>query len=90
MYYFCFEVFVFEYFFVHSSNEFKFSNIFSNSHLFQDPVSGIIPRALSHMFDELRLLQVEHTVRTSFLELYNEEIFDLLSCSEEPSHKSLR
>lgn len=60
------------------------------SKLFQDPVSGIIPRALSHMFDELRLLQVEHTVRASFLELYNEEIFDLLSCSEEPSHKSLR
>ncbi|KAF0763630.1 kinesin-like protein KIF11 [Aphis craccivora] len=56
----------------------------------KDPVSGIIPRALSHMFDELRLLQVEHTVRASFLELYNEEIFDLLSCSEEPSHKSLR
>jgi len=58
--------------------------------LFQDPISGIIPRALSHMFDELRLLQVEHTVRASFLELYNEDIFDLLSCSEEPSNKSLR
>ncbi|XP_026810983.1 kinesin-like protein KIF11-B [Rhopalosiphum maidis] len=56
----------------------------------KDPISGIIPRALSHMFDELRLLQVEHTVRASFLELYNEEIFDLLSCSEEPTHKSLR
>jgi len=42
------------------------------------------------MFDELRLLQVEHTVRASFLELYNEEIFDLLSSSEELSHKSLR
>ncbi|KAL5244371.1 hypothetical protein ACI65C_011781 [Semiaphis heraclei] len=55
-----------------------------------DPISGIIPRALSHMFDELRLLQVEHTVRASFLELYNEDIFDLLSCSEEPSNKSLR
>ncbi|XP_022161919.1 kinesin-like protein KIF11 [Myzus persicae] len=55
-----------------------------------DPISGIIPRALSHMFDELRLLQVEHTVRASFLELYNEDIFDLLSCTEEPSNKSLR
>lgn len=42
------------------------------------------------MFDELRLLQVEHTVRASFLELYNEEIFDLLSSSEELSQKSLR
>ncbi|VVC37337.1 Kinesin motor domain, conserved site,P-loop containing nucleoside triphosphate hydrolase,Kinesin motor [Cinara cedri] len=56
----------------------------------EDPVSGIIPRALSHMFDELRIYAVEHTVRASFLELYNEEIFDLLSCSEDPSHKSLR
>ncbi|XP_050543316.1 kinesin-like protein KIF11 isoform X2 [Daktulosphaira vitifoliae] len=56
----------------------------------KDPVSGIIPRALSHMFDELRLLQVEHTVRASFLELYNEEIFDLLSTSEDPTNKSLR
>ncbi|XP_065226392.1 kinesin-like protein KIF11 [Planococcus citri] len=44
-----------------------------------DPLSGIIPRSLSHLFDELRLINAEYTVRVSFLELYNEEIFDLLS-----------
>ncbi|PSN39062.1 Kinesin-like protein KIF11-A [Blattella germanica] len=49
-----------------------------------DPLSGIIPRALSNLFDELRILQVEFTVRVSFLELYNEELIDLLS----PSHDS--
>lgn len=49
----------------------------------QDPLSGIIPRSLSHLFDELRLLQAEFTVRVSFLELYNEEIFDLLSPSDD-------
>ena len=49
----------------------------------QDPLSGIIPRSLSHLFDELRLLQAEFTVRVSFLELYNEEIFDLLSPTDD-------
>ncbi|KAJ4431508.1 hypothetical protein ANN_20106 [Periplaneta americana] len=44
-----------------------------------DPLSGIIPRTLSNLFDELRIQQVEHTVRVSFLELYNEELIDLLS-----------
>lgn len=41
--------------------------------------AGIIPRTLAHMFDELRMQQLEYTVRVSYLELYNEEIFDLLS-----------
>ena len=39
---------------------------------------GIIPRTLSQLFDELRIQGVEFTVRVSFLELYNEELFDLL------------
>ncbi|XP_044741151.1 kinesin-like protein Klp61F [Chrysoperla carnea] len=50
-----------------------------------DPDAGIIPRTLSQLFDELRLLQVEHTVRVSYLELYNEELFDLLSPIEDSS-----
>lgn len=50
-----------------------------------DPLSGIIPRAMSHLFDELRLLQAEYTVRVSFLELYNEELFDLLSPNDDTS-----
>ncbi|XP_037089782.1 kinesin-like protein KIF11-A [Pollicipes pollicipes] len=36
------------------------------------------PRTLSQLFDELRIQGVEFTVRVSFLELYNEELFDLL------------
>ncbi|KMQ88232.1 bipolar kinesin krp-130, partial [Lasius niger] len=49
-------------------------------------MAGIIPRALSHLFDELRLLEAqEYTVRVSFLELYNEELFDLLSPNDDAS-----
>ncbi|XP_012151720.1 kinesin-like protein Klp61F [Megachile rotundata] len=53
-------------------------------HWQKDTLAGIIPRALSHLFDELRILEVqEYSIRVSFLELYNEEIFDLLSPSDE-------
>jgi kinesin family protein 11 len=51
----------------------------------QDPLSGIIPRALSNLFDELRIQQVEYTVRVSFLEIYNEELLDLLSPTDDSS-----
>jgi hypothetical protein len=37
------------------------------------------------LFDELRIQQVEFTVRVSFLELYNEELFDLLSPTDDSS-----
>ncbi|XP_032590194.1 kinesin-like protein Klp61F isoform X2 [Drosophila grimshawi] len=43
---------------------------------------GIIPRALSHLFDELRLMELEYTMRISYLELYNEELCDLLSTDD--------
>lgn len=46
---------------------------------------GIIPRALSHLFDELRMMQVEFSVRISYLELYNEELCDLLSNDDSTS-----
>lgn len=46
-----------------------------------DPLAGMIPRALSHLFDELRISKMEYNVRVSYLELYNEELFDLLSAS---------
>ena len=46
----------------------------------QDSELGIIPRALNDIFDNLRIGDtVESFVRVSFVELYNEEIFDLLS-----------
>ena len=46
----------------------------------KDPTSGIIPRALAQILDSLKEQsdQLEYSVKISFLELYNEEIFDLL------------
>lgn len=49
----------------------------------QDPMAGIIPRALHELFERLQGPDVEFTIRVSFLELYNEELFDLLSASED-------
>ena len=51
----------------------------------QDPLAGIIPRCVNHLFDELRIQKVEFTMKVSFLELYNEEIFDLLSAHDDMS-----
>lgn len=48
-------------------------------------MAGIIPRSLSQLFDELRIANAEYTVRVSYLELYNEELFDLLSSTEDNS-----
>ena len=49
-----------------------------------DANTGIIPRSLSDIFDALRMSDdtTEYSVRVSFLELYNEEIFDLLCGNE--------
>lgn len=49
-----------------------------------DSKAGLIPRAVCALFDELRVLQSEYTVRISLLELYNEEVYDLLSPDEVP------
>jgi len=48
----------------------------------EDPLSGIIPRALNHLFQNISSNDV---VRVSFLELYNEELYDLLGSSEDPN-----
>lgn len=50
----------------------------------QDSMAGLIPRAMCALFDELRVLQSEYTVRISLMELYNEELYDLLSPDEVP------
>ncbi|KAL0275976.1 UNVERIFIED_CONTAM: hypothetical protein PYX00_003666 [Menopon gallinae] len=55
-----------------------------------DPSCGIIPRTLSHLFDELKVRAEEFTVRVSFLELYNEELCDLLAPNVNDDGKSLR
>ena len=53
----------------------------------KDPTSGIIPRAMAQIFDNLmeQAESTEHSVRVSFLELYNEELFDLLSAHDDVS-----
>ena len=45
-----------------------------------DPLAGIIPRALHQLFSKLNSSEecAEFSVRVSFLEIYNEELFDLL------------
>ncbi|KAK5983449.1 Kinesin motor domain-containing protein [Trichostrongylus colubriformis] len=46
----------------------------------QDPTTGVIPRAVEHIFEELEKSNTEeYSVRISYLELYNEELFDLLA-----------
>ncbi|PVD30020.1 hypothetical protein C0Q70_09281 [Pomacea canaliculata] len=49
-----------------------------------DPLSGLIPRAMQQVFEQLQKQEVEFSVRVSFLELYNEELFDLLGSTEDP------
>ena len=52
----------------------------------EDPHAGLIPRALQHLFDKLDKSGAgEYTIRVSFLEIYNEEIFDLLSKVRPPN-----
>ncbi|XP_042643873.1 kinesin-like protein KIF11 isoform X2 [Tyto alba] len=45
----------------------------------EDPLAGIIPRTLHQIFDKLKETSTEFSVKVSLLEIYNEELFDLLS-----------
>lgn len=49
----------------------------------QDPLAGIIPRTLHQIFEKLSENGTEFSVRVSLLEIYNEELFDLLSPGED-------
>ncbi|KAL8616571.1 Kinesin-related protein 11 [Nucella lapillus] len=49
-----------------------------------DPLSGLIPRAMHQVFEQLTGQEVEFSVRVSYLELYNEELFDLLGSTDDP------
>ncbi|KAF4125068.1 kinesin family member 11 [Geosmithia morbida] len=44
--------------------------------------AGIIPRVLQNLFNKLELDDTENCVKCSFIELYNEELRDLLSVEE--------
>lgn len=43
------------------------------------PEAGVIPRAVKQIFDTLESQNAEYSVKVTFLELYNEEITDLLA-----------
>ncbi|KAG7463098.1 hypothetical protein MATL_G00191830 [Megalops atlanticus] len=49
----------------------------------EDPLAGIIPRTLHQIFEKLSKNGTEFSVKVSLLEIYNEELFDLLSPSPE-------
>lgn len=44
--------------------------------------AGIIPRVLQELFRQLELDDTDHCVKVSFIELYNEDLRDLLSVEE--------
>lgn len=44
--------------------------------------AGIIPRVLDSLFNKLEVEETEHSVKCSFIELYNEELRDLLSADD--------
>jgi kinesin family protein 11 len=56
-----------------------------------DPHIGIIPRAVSNLFSSLNSISnCEYSVKVSFIELYNEELSDLLSLQSVESGEKLR
>ncbi|XP_059215984.1 kinesin-like protein KIF11 isoform X2 [Centropristis striata] len=53
----------------------------------EDPLAGIIPRTLHQIFEKLSESGTEFSVKVSLLEIYNEELFDLLSPSEDVTER---
>uniref|UniRef100_M3ZNW7 Kinesin motor domain-containing protein n=1 Tax=Xiphophorus maculatus TaxID=8083 RepID=M3ZNW7_XIPMA len=52
-----------------------------------DPLAGIIPRTLHQIFEKLSENGSEFSVKVSLLEIYNEELFDLLSPTEDVNER---
>ncbi|EGG14874.1 kinesin family member 13 [Cavenderia fasciculata] len=50
---------------------------------------GIIPRTIHYIFQTLEKAGSDYNVRVSHLEIYKEEIYDLLACNSSNEHKSL-
>lgn len=45
--------------------------------------AGVIPRSIKQIFDTIEANNMDSTVKVSFLELYNEELTDLLSLDDD-------
>eukprot|EP01032_Pedospumella_encystans_P009650 gene9650-11342_t len=58
---------------------FTFDKVFGNIHSDED--AGIVPRSVKAILENLESSGSEFTIRVSFLELYNEELQDLLNIS---------
>lgn len=52
--------------------------------------AGIIPRTLSNLFERMEREKVEYSVRVSFIEIYNEELKDLLGVEAPEDSRKLR
>ncbi|KAK5644363.1 hypothetical protein RI129_005663 [Pyrocoelia pectoralis] len=50
-----------------------------------DVNAGLIPRTVIELFERVHLLRDPYTVRCSYLEIYNEELRDLLSAVNDPT-----
>lgn len=50
-------------------------------------MAGIIPRTLHQIFEKLTDNGTEFSVKVSLLEIYNEELFDLLNPSSDVSER---
>ncbi|ULU09187.1 hypothetical protein L3Y34_013944 [Caenorhabditis briggsae] len=56
-----------------------------------DPTTGIIPRAVEDIFEKLESSKCEeYSLRVSYVELYNEELLDLLASSDDEDRERLR
>ncbi|XP_037127988.1 kinesin-like protein KIF11 [Syngnathus acus] len=53
----------------------------------EDPLAGIIPRTLHQIFEKLSENGTEFSVKVSLLEIYNEELFDLLAPGEDVNER---
>lgn len=49
----------------------------------EDPLAGIVPRTLHQIFEKLSENNTEFSVKVSLMEIYNEELFDLLNPSDD-------
>lgn len=52
--------------------------------------AGVIPRSIKQIFDTIDANNTDSTVKVTFLELYNEELTDLLSDEAKDDKKALR
>ncbi|CAN9499518.1 unnamed protein product [Ophioblennius macclurei] len=53
----------------------------------EDPLAGIIPRTLHQIFEKLSENGTEFSIKVSLLEIYNEELFDLLTPSDDVAER---